>query len=200
MPMAPKDLHGLVDDFPGHLGGENFEHGDFAAHVAALIDFPRGVVGHQPAGVDARGRIGHPPLDGLALGQRHAEGHALRRIFAHHVERALRHADARAGHFEAPRRKPDLHRREAVSFLAEQLRFRHAAIFQRDFVGEMAADHRDSSQHVEAGRALVDQERRDAAARAFALVGDRHQDGEVGFARAADPDLAAVDHPVDRRP
>ena len=28
------------------------------------------------------------------------------------------------------------------------------------------------------------------------LVGHRHQDGEVGVGGAADPDLAAVDHPV----
>jgi hypothetical protein len=38
--------------------------------------------------------------------------------------------------------------------------------------------------------------RRDAAAGTLGLVGDRHQDGEVGIADAADPDLAAVDHPV----
>ena len=39
------------------------------------------------------------------------------------------------------------------------------------------------AQHVEAGRALVDQEGGDAAARALFLVGHRHQDGEVGVGR-----------------
>ena len=59
----------------------------------------------------------------------------------------------------------------------------------------MAADHRDAAKHVESRGALVDQKCRDAAARAFGLVGHRHQDGEIGVLGAADPDLAAVDHP-----
>ncbi len=89
-----------------------------------------------------------------------------------------------------------LHRRKAVAVLAEQLRGGHAAILEHDFVGVEAADHRNLAHNVEAGRALVDEKGGDAAAHAEGLVGDGHEDGEVGFGDAADPDFAAVDYPV----
>ena len=59
----------------------------------------------------------------------------------------------------------------------------------------MTADHRNAAKDVEPRRSLVDQERRNPAARTFGLVGHRHQNGEIGVRGAADPDLAAVDHP-----
>src|SRR5579871_6207777 len=67
-------LHRPVDHLVGHLGGEPFDHRDFEPDVAALVELPGAVVDHQAGRVDLGRGLGHPPLDRLALGERHAEG------------------------------------------------------------------------------------------------------------------------------
>ena len=186
----------MVDDLPGHFGGVDLDHRHFVARFLAAVDLPGGVVGHQPAGMDLGGGVGDPPLHGLAFGQRQPEGDALGGVFDHHVQCPLRHPGAPGGHLHATGGKPLLHRREAIAFTPQQLGCRNAAILERQFIGVGAAEHGNTTQHVEPGRALVQQKGGDPAARALGLVGHGHQDGEVGVAHPADPDLAAVDHPV----
>ncbi|KAF1060707.1 MAG: hypothetical protein GAK39_06136 [Variovorax sp.] len=146
--------------------------------------------------MDAGGGIGHAPLHALAVGQQRAEGLSHRRVLADHVERALGAADAPGRHLHAPARQPRLHRREALPLLAQQLAGVDAAVLQHHLVGRHAAEHRDAALDDEARRVLVDDEGRDAAARTERLVGHGHHDGPVGARGTADPDLAAVEHPV----
>ena len=142
-----------------------------------------------------RAAIGDPPLHRLLFRKGGAEHLPLRRIVGHHVERALRRPDRPGRHFHPARAEAHLHRPKARSFLAEQLPALDAAILQRDFIGIFAAQHGDAAQHVEAGRVLVHEERRHGPR--FG-IGHRHQDREVRFGGARDPDLAPVDDPVAR--
>ncbi len=93
-------------------------------------------------------------------------------------------------------RETKLHGREARADAAQHLALVHAAVLEHDLVGALAGQHGDGARHHQALGALVDQEGGDAAARAEVGIGHRHDDGEVGLGDAADPDLAAVDHPV----
>ena len=160
-------LHRVVDDFGGHFGREGLDHRHLEADVATLVQLPGAVVGHQPGPVDLGRGVGDPPLDGLALGKRLAEGHPLRRIVDDHVERALGHADRPGRHLDPPGAKAKLHGRKALPLGSEQLPALDAAILERDLVGDRAADHGDAAKHIEAGRSLIDQEGGYAAARAF---------------------------------
>ena len=91
------------------------DHRDLGAHVAALVELPGAVVGHQPRGVDLGRRVGHPPLDRLALGERHAEGlraaARIRTIMS--SARCAMPIDQRR-HLHPPRAEPQLHGREAL--------------------------------------------------------------------------------------
>ncbi|MNU94666.1 hypothetical protein D3C71_846550 [compost metagenome] len=189
-------LHRVVDHFPRHLGGEHLDHGDLAARLVATIDACGCFVGHESTGVNARGRVGNPPLHRLAFGERGAEGAALRCVLAHHVERALGAADAPCGHLQAPARQARLHRREPLAFLAEQACMRYATVFEQHLVGRDAADHGDATLDAKARGVAVDDERRDGWAPHLGLVRDGHDDGPVRARGAADPDLAAIENPV----
>ena len=189
-------LLGVVDHLGRHLGGEDLDHRGFHAHVAALVLLDRGVHHHQAAGMQLGRGVGDPPLDGLAVGELLAEGHALVGVLDHHVERALGHADAPRAHLQAAHGEAKLHGREARADPAQHLALVHAAVLEHDLVGALAGQHRDGARDHQALGALVDQEGGDAAARAAFGIGHRHDDGEVGLGDAADPDLAAVDHPV----
>src|SRR5215217_7014108 len=134
---------------------------------AALVELPGAVVGHQPGGVDAGGGVGDHPLHALPLRQRGAEGRALRGELDDHLQRPLGHADRPAGHLDAAGAEANLHRREALALLAEQLPAGNAAVLQQDLERRLAAEHRDLAQDVEAGRVLVDEKGGHAAARAL---------------------------------
>lgn len=88
------ELHGVVEDVVGHLGGVGLDHRDVGADVHVVVELPGGLVGHQRGGADARRGICDPVLDGLAFGEGRAEGGALGGVVEHHVERALGCADA----------------------------------------------------------------------------------------------------------
>ena len=186
----------MVDDLGRHLGGEDLDHGRLHAHVAAVVLLDGGVHHHEAAGMELHGRVGHPPLDGLAVGELLAEGDALVGMLDQHIEGALGHAGAPGAHLQATHGEAELHRREAGADLAQHLALGHAAILEHDLVGALSGQHRNRARHDQALGALVDQEGGDAAPGAERGVGHRHGDGEVGLGDAADPDLAAVDHPV----
>ncbi len=139
-----------------------------SAHVAPLVELPGAVVGHQPRGVDLGRGVGDPPLDRLPLGQR------LRRR-SRAAARSRRSCRARAAPCRSTRPPSAAAACRAASASARSPRLRcpssfqpsTPAIFERDLVGECAADHRNAAQHVEARRALVDEEGGDAAARAL---------------------------------
>ena len=186
----------MVDHLPGHLGGIGLDDGELRARIHAPIEAPGRLVGHESRRMNAGGGIGDPPLNRLAIGQIGAEGFSLRRVLDHHVERPLRAADAPGSHLHPTRSEPLLHRRKALAFDAKQLAGRNAAIIEGHLGGEDAAQHRNHPGDLEARRALVDDEGRDAAALATSAIGAGHDDAEVGTVHVADPDLAAVDHPV----
>jgi hypothetical protein len=89
--------------------------------------------------MDLRGGMGHPILDRLALRQRNAERLSLRRIFDHHVGRALRHANRRRGHLYSPCAEADLHPTKALPLLTKQLPFRDTAVLKCNLVCRLPA-------------------------------------------------------------
>ena len=186
-------LHGVVAGLIGHLGREHLDHRRFVTDVLAAVGLVGGIAHHQPAGMHARRDVGNPPLDRLSIGELDAERLALPGVFAQHVERASRNADAGRPHLEPPRAQPELHRRIALADFAKHEVGRDTAVLKHDFIGRAAAEHRDLALDDEAGRALLDDEGGDAALPRIAADAG-HDDDEIGG--AADPDLAAVQHPL----
>ncbi|KTT89396.1 hypothetical protein NS44R_15025, partial [Mammaliicoccus sciuri] len=69
-----KRLHGGGEGVIGHLRREHLDHRGLVADILAAIGLVGGLAHHQPAGMHARGNIGDPPLDRLALREPDAEG------------------------------------------------------------------------------------------------------------------------------
>ena len=162
------------------------------------VHLARGVLDHQAAGMDLGRGIGDPPLDRLAVGQLLAEGHALLRVLAHHVERALRHADARSAHLQAADvSAAAASARSPAPTLAQHLASRHAAILEhapRRCAGRPASGSRarPSKPGVPLStRKAVMPPRAPSPVSVTAMTMVKSAVGD-----AADPDLAAVDHPV----
>ena len=88
-----------------------------------------------------------------------------------------------------------LHRRVALALNPQQLTGGNAAVLEHELVGALAAQHRDLALDNEAPGAALDDEGGDSIS-ALAFTGAGHDDDEVGLRHPADPDLAAVDHPV----
>ena len=77
-------------------------------------------MGEQLASLILGVEIGHRELDRLAFRQRFAEGHALLRVFADHLEAALRHAESMGRLMHAVARYPGLRLAHPVALFADQ--------------------------------------------------------------------------------
>src|SRR6516165_2018520 len=189
-------LHHMIHRFICHFTSVPFYHRDLLAYIVATIKLPSPLVCHQPRGMNLGRCFRRPELDRLALRERDTECLALRRILKEHVERALRHAYRPRRNLTATSPESGLHRREPITFLAEQLPPLDATILNSHLIREITRNHRDFSQYIIAWRAPVDEERRNAAACTLPGIGNRHDDREIGFGGLADPYFATVENPV----
>ena len=118
---------------------------------------------------------------------------------AHQLQHALRHAHRAGADVRQPDARDAVHDQlEAATDLAEHGIGRDGALVERQLRVAIApvAHHRLHPRDLEARRALVDQEQRDAAARALLAVGQGHHDDVVGDVAVADEVLAAVEDPA----
>src|SRR4051812_45587137 len=88
------ELHAAVRGFEAELGAEDLRHEGVVPAGDALVGLPGGAVHQQLAGLIFGVEIGDCELHRLALGERLAEGHALLRELADHLEAALGDAEA----------------------------------------------------------------------------------------------------------
>ena len=147
-----------------------------------------------PRRLDLRGHVGEAEIHRLMLDDRFAEGAALVRVLERGLERGARHAhrlrrDANAPAFEVGQRDA-----VARALGAEQIGYRHAAVFERDLrrVGRVLAElFLDARDHV-AGAVGRHDEGADALL-AGCLVGDGEYHGDIGVLAAGDELLHAVE-------
>ena len=140
-------------------------------HIAPRIELPGAVIGHQPCGMDFGRGVGDPPLDRLSLGQRLAEG----RRAAAHIRTSCRARAAPCRSTRPPSRRGASPAESASARSRLPFACRAASSLRRGNPPApshmwRAADHRNAPQDLEAGRALVDEKRRDAATRRFSLL------------------------------
>src|SRR5262250_1527712 len=192
--VTAEDLYGVGGDLHGGVACPALGHRRLVGVAAdALVDLTRGVVHHEPRRVNLHGHVGEHELDALEGGDRLAELLPLLRVCGRRVERGLADADRhRARH--RPRDVERAHRDlESLALLTQALLDRHGAVREVERHGGRAADA-----HLllfladrEAGRAPLDEERRDAPG-ALARI-DRGEDGDhVGVIAVRAPLLRSV--------
>src|SRR5439155_7965900 len=99
VPVAAVQLHAVVGDAVGHLGGEELDHGHLAHRLAAVRVVLARRIGEPPPGLDERGEVGELVAHDLLLRERPAERVALADVGDGVLERALGHGDrVQTGH------------------------------------------------------------------------------------------------------
>jgi hypothetical protein len=90
------DLDRAVEHVHDDVGCDDLDHRDRLAGAALAlgVHLPGGVEGQQPGLVHLHAGGGDEVLDELLVGQRAPEALALVGVVAHHLDRALRGADA----------------------------------------------------------------------------------------------------------
>src|SRR5690606_3909996 len=190
--VTAQDLHGVVRDRRGGLGGEQLRHRRLPRHAVAAVLQPRRPQRQQPRGVDARGHVGELEADALELVDRAPEGLALVRVAARGLERG-------AGDADRLRRDPDAaaverrHRHhEALALAADASRLRHEAALEGHAArhGGVLPELLLGAPERHAVGTLLDEERAHAAS-AGRRVGLGHDDVELRLAARSDPGLRA---------
>src|SRR3954468_2917342 len=99
------NLHGIIDDLPGHFSSPKFAHGGFEADVGLLvaIDEAGSVKGHRFHGEGVGGHARDLVGDGGMLPDGGAPLHAFVGPFLHNLDALLCHADAGGGQGEPAR-------------------------------------------------------------------------------------------------
>src|SRR5204862_3894614 len=86
-PVAAVDLDGGVDDAAEHLARVELGDRRLDARVLAAVGLPRALPDQPPRRADLDLRVGHHPLDGLALAERGAEGRTMPGVLDRHAMR-----------------------------------------------------------------------------------------------------------------
>ncbi len=148
--------------------------------------------------VELRLAVGEHPLDRLEVGDRLAERLAVLRVADRELERAAPQTERHRRDRDAPPIE-DAHRVvEALVDVAQALRVGDAHVLegQLDGVAGATAVLLELLARAEAGRALIDDERGDAALRRHVLVGARQHHAEAADRALRDEHLGAVEDPV----
>ena len=166
-----------------------------------LTELPGGLQRQQLRGAQLHRHVGQLERHALELADLLPELRAVDRPLLGELERPLGAPEAVGRDLQARGAQPGVGNLEALVDLAQHRRLRQPAVGEsQDAVGVAAVrDILVSGQHLEPGRALVDQERRHEpplAARRTLLARDGEQDGEVGVIGVTDEVLGAVDHEV----
>src|SRR5438552_2845373 len=196
---AAEDLQGAIGDTTAGFRREELGAGRFGADVESQVAAPGGIDDHRAGGVDLRLAVGEHRLDQLKLGDRFAELDALLGIAQGIVEHAFGNADADRGDVDAALVE-HLHRRLETDALAtaDHVGSGYATVLE-DHVADMGAllPHLPVDRpERETGRALLDDESRDAVRAALVWRGSRHHREDAGLGRVGDIALGAVEHVI----
>src|SRR5262249_51533277 len=132
----------------------------------------------------------------LAFGQGLAEGDALLRVLADHLQAALGDAEPVGRLVHTVARNPGLRLAHALAFLSDQILNRHFNVVERDLVGDIAHHVTVLTYDLKTGRIHIDDENREPAARALLGIGGGDQLEEIGALGVRDETLIAVDEVV----
>src|SRR5438270_9369463 len=192
-PVAAVDLDRPIGDAPDPLRRHPPCRRRLAPSVRAVVD-PGGHLVHQAArALELAPRVDHVALHVLVLTDRLAEGRARPSVFEHAVEQVLRDPERRRRDVQPPAVDP-LHRGvEALTLFAQDVRRGHFHVVKSQLGGKVDRRRRTrQARDFEPRPALLDDERRDPAARALLDCGNGEDDGEVGFSAVRDEVLATV--------
>src|SRR5262245_35915886 len=189
------DLYGGVDDAPQHLARVELGHRGLDPRVLAPIGLPGAVPDEIAARPDLHLGVRQHPLDRLALAERGAERGALLGVRDRHAVRSDGDAQIAGRVREAVLHQEIEGEVEPLPLGAHQVLGRHLTVLQRDVVRDLGGPDDLDGRRGEAGRALLDDEARDAAA-AFGLVGARPDEPPRSLVGAGGEDLATVQHPA----
>ncbi|MNV21638.1 hypothetical protein D3C71_1125790 [compost metagenome] len=194
------DLDRVVQRARAPLAGGELDQRGFIAHVLAAIAARGCGIGQRAQRFDVHVHVDQAPLDGLALGQRLAEGHALLGPFHRHVQRAL-HAAQRLGRAQQTVMdgEPALAQAKAVADLAQHVGVGHEDLVEMHQILGRARTQPGADAaflDVQALGALFDDEHGDAAALAFFGIRHRLHLDDVRAHGVGDPHLGAVDQPA----
>src|SRR3989475_12644169 len=196
VPVAAVQLHAVVGDAVGHLGGEELDHGHLAHRLAAVRVVLARRIGAPPPGFDERGEVGELVAHDLLLRERPTERVALADVGDSVLERALGHGDrVQTGHQALA--LEDAHDLvEPDAFAAEQILGGHARVLEGELGGVRGEHARflERAAHAEPRRLALDQEHRDALVAAGRLAGldPGGDEGEVRQGARRDEHLRAV--------
>ena len=151
---------------------------------------------HQAEPVEVGIGVDQHPLDGLAFGERLAEGHPFLRIAGAQLQAALHHADAARAVPDAPGADPVLGEPEPFALLADAVLHRDPHVLEGDLPGPVVHHRFLRSEQRHAGRIHLHQEPGNAAARAFLPIRRGEDLREIRFVGAGDESFGAVDHIV----
>ena len=192
-------MHYLIDAAPAPLTGRVLDHRRLHTHILTRVGASRGFPSDRTEGDDVHVYVGEHPLDGLAVGDRAAVGDALLRPLDGHFQRTGEDAQShRATQQPVMVDQPLLSQGEPAANLAKDLRLRHPDVVEMDVVLLCLGRYDPDPNGLEgnAGRGVVDDEHRDAAALHLVRVGNGLNQEEVGGSGTGDEHLGAVENPV----
>src|SRR5262249_47049450 len=156
---------------------------------------PRGgAVDEQRRRFERNVSVDETPLDGLTIGERTPERDPLLRVGRCQFETAPRSTERTRPLLDASGAQPLLPEAEAAALLsADEMAIVDADVLQHNLPGILAGQRLEAGAQLHARGRLIEDEARNAAARAFAAVGRRHQDNKIGSVGTADEALDPVD-------
>src|SRR5215467_8035534 len=193
--VAAVELHGLIGDAFGHLGGEEFGHRHFGDAVRALRVEGGRAVEETAGSLDLRGHVRHTVAQRLLLAERAVEGMALAQI-GHGVLEGLGGPGQRkhAGH-DALSLESCRELLEAAALHPEEILGGDGAVLEGQLrgVGGAHAHLVELAAHREAGEPALDEEHGDAVVTTVgrARVRARGHEVEIAVHAVGDEDLAA---------
>src|SRR5688572_11216695 len=133
---------------------------------------PGALIDHQPASVQLHRRIGDHKLNRLPVSQRAAEGGAYFGIFDHHIQGPAGDADwTRAVTANTSLLNPALRNRKPLALAADDVRRRHAHVFEENLSRRVAHHRWPQALQGDAWSLHIDNETGYPAARAFLRIG-----------------------------
>src|SRR5688572_30487925 len=158
---------------------------------------PGTLIDHQPTSVQLHRRIRNHKLNRLPISQRAAESGAHLGIFDHHIQGAAGDAHrTRAVAANASLLYPALRDRKALALAADDVRGRHAHIFEENLSRRVAHHRWPQALQRNAWRLHIDDETGYAATRAFFRIGHSYHLSVIRRFGAGDETFGAIDNVV----
>src|SRR5438067_7028194 len=189
------NLHGLIDDATGGLGGEELCFTGFARRMlcAVILEVSRSI-GQQARGIELSRHVRELRLNQLVPGQRFSELFACLCVKQTFIERAPGHP-ASSGPDTCPKHVERLQRQsQTIALLANHVFRRHTTVFEFEFTNWMWREHFCSFDNAEFRHARADDDCREFGSPIFASSRARKDSVEISDTCVRDKSLPTVDN------